>query len=129
MNVRDSCQRWLFVSPILYLRVPKWARELILRTSSRALTFLRTSYDFFKSKLMHRVIPVFNTKLKDSILLHSISSCLAGLVATSEPLCSNFGSRLRLINFSCLRTRRRVEVTTNVAGECLESTCATMNPT
>ncbi|KAH9048831.1 dicarboxylic acid transporter [Lactarius hengduanensis] len=41
------------------------------------------SYDFFKSKLMHRVIPVFNTKLNDSILLHSISSCLAGLVATT----------------------------------------------
>ncbi|KAH9177064.1 dicarboxylic acid transporter [Lactarius sanguifluus] len=41
------------------------------------------SYDFFKSKLMHKVIPVFNTKLNDSILLHSISSCLAGLVATT----------------------------------------------
>jgi len=41
------------------------------------------SYDFFKSKLMHRVIPVLNTKLNDSILLHSISSCLAGLVATT----------------------------------------------
>ncbi|KAH9005893.1 dicarboxylic acid transporter [Lactarius hatsudake] len=41
------------------------------------------SYDFFKSKLMHKVIPVFNTKLNDSILLHSISSCLAGLIATT----------------------------------------------
>lgn len=41
------------------------------------------SYDFFKSKLMHRVVPGLNTKLNDSILLHSISSCLAGLVATT----------------------------------------------
>ncbi|KAI0307473.1 dicarboxylic acid transporter [Multifurca ochricompacta] len=41
------------------------------------------SYDFFKSKLMHRVVPVLNVKLKDNILLHSVSSCLAGLVATT----------------------------------------------
>ncbi|KAI0252722.1 dicarboxylic acid transporter [Lactifluus subvellereus] len=41
------------------------------------------SYDFFKSKLMHRVVPVLNIKLKDNILLHSAASCLAGLVATT----------------------------------------------
>jgi hypothetical protein len=76
---------------------------------------------------MHRVVPGLNTKLNDSILLHSISSCLAGLVATSEPC--NLGSWLRLIDFSCLRTRRRVEVTTYVAGECPKSTYITMNPT
>ncbi|KAH9982134.1 dicarboxylic acid transporter [Lactifluus volemus] len=41
------------------------------------------SYDFFKSKLMHRVIPFLNIKFKDNILLHSVASCLAGLVATT----------------------------------------------
>jgi hypothetical protein len=38
MNVRDSCPRWLFILQILYLRVPKWARELIFQTGSRVLT-------------------------------------------------------------------------------------------
>ncbi|KAI0271649.1 dicarboxylic acid transporter [Gloeopeniophorella convolvens] len=41
------------------------------------------SYDFFKSNLMHRSVPILNVELKDNILLHTISSCLAGLVATT----------------------------------------------
>ncbi|KAF9258586.1 mitochondrial carrier [Marasmius fiardii PR-910] len=41
------------------------------------------SYDFFKASLLNRTIPVFDYKLKDSLLLHSIASVLAGTVATT----------------------------------------------
>jgi len=44
------------------------------------------SYDFFKSTLLRHPIPVLDYQLKDSLLLHVISSCLAGTVATT--ICS-----------------------------------------
>ncbi|KAI0047655.1 dicarboxylic acid transporter [Auriscalpium vulgare] len=41
------------------------------------------SYDFFKSRLIGQSIPVLNVRLRDNILLHTIASALAGLVATT----------------------------------------------
>ncbi|KAI0320979.1 dicarboxylic acid transporter [Amylostereum chailletii] len=41
------------------------------------------SYDFFKSGLLHQPLPFVNYQLKDNLLLHTVSSCLAGTVATT----------------------------------------------
>ncbi|KAL0581377.1 hypothetical protein V5O48_000641 [Marasmius crinis-equi] len=41
------------------------------------------SYDLFKQALLHKSIPIIDYELKDSLLLHSIASCLAGTVATT----------------------------------------------
>lgn len=56
---------------------PNTARAVLMNASQVG------SYDFFKASLLNRTIPVFNHKLKDSLLLHSISSILAGTVATT----------------------------------------------
>ncbi|KAF9454977.1 dicarboxylic acid transporter [Macrolepiota fuliginosa MF-IS2] len=41
------------------------------------------SYDLFKSKLLHRTLPIVDYKLKDNLLTHFLASCLAGTVATT----------------------------------------------
>ncbi|KAJ3575902.1 hypothetical protein NP233_g780 [Leucocoprinus birnbaumii] len=41
------------------------------------------SYDFFKGKLLHRTLPLFDYKLKDNLLTHFLASGLAGTVATT----------------------------------------------
>ncbi|KAF8641014.1 hypothetical protein AX17_000659 [Amanita inopinata Kibby_2008] len=44
------------------------------------------SYDFFKSNLLHRHLPIVDYQLKDNLLLHVLASCLSGTVATT--ICS-----------------------------------------
>ncbi|KAF5337177.1 hypothetical protein D9611_003436 [Ephemerocybe angulata] len=41
------------------------------------------SYDFFKTQLLSRHIPIIDTTLKDNLLLHVIASTLAGTFATT----------------------------------------------
>ncbi|KAH9945595.1 dicarboxylic acid transporter [Amylocystis lapponica] len=41
------------------------------------------SYDFFKSKLLHNPVPIIDYQLRDNLLLHTVSSLLAGTVATT----------------------------------------------
>ncbi|KAI0063197.1 dicarboxylic acid transporter [Artomyces pyxidatus] len=41
------------------------------------------SYDYFKWRLLHHRIPILDVQLKDNILLHTVASGLAGLVATT----------------------------------------------
>ncbi|KAK7029654.1 RNA-dependent ATPase rok1 [Paramarasmius palmivorus] len=41
------------------------------------------SYDFFKFSLLNKHIPIIDYQLRDSLLLHSIASCLAGTLATT----------------------------------------------
>jgi len=41
------------------------------------------SYDYFKSKLLNKTLPVVNHTLHDGLGLHLIASCLAGTVATT----------------------------------------------
>ncbi|PFH54727.1 hypothetical protein AMATHDRAFT_72486 [Amanita thiersii Skay4041] len=41
------------------------------------------SYDFFKSKLLHKHLPMTNHKIRDNLLLHVLASCLAGAFATT----------------------------------------------
>lgn len=41
------------------------------------------SYDFFKSTLLGRSVPIVNYQLHDNIVLHLIASCLAGTFATT----------------------------------------------
>ncbi|KAG7090789.1 hypothetical protein E1B28_009873 [Marasmius oreades] len=56
---------------------PNTARAILMNASQVG------SYDFFKSSLLNKTMPVFDYQLKDSLLLHSIASCLAGTVATT----------------------------------------------
>lgn len=44
------------------------------------------SYDYFKTMLLRKPLPLLDYQLKDSLLLHTIASCLAGTVATT--ICS-----------------------------------------
>lgn len=44
------------------------------------------SYDFFKTQLLLRPIPMIDYQLQDNLLLHLIASCFAGTVATT--ICS-----------------------------------------
>lgn len=41
------------------------------------------SYDYFKSTLLSRPIPMLDYQFHDGLLLHSVASCLAGTVATT----------------------------------------------
>ncbi|KAK2461710.1 hypothetical protein APHAL10511_006173 [Amanita phalloides] len=44
------------------------------------------SYDFFKSTLLNRQLPVVNYQFRDNLVLHVVSSCLSGTFATT--ICS-----------------------------------------
>lgn len=48
------------------------------------LIICTTSYDYFKTLLLGRPIPIIDYQLRDSLLLHVIASCLAGTIATSS---------------------------------------------
>ncbi|KAK7467481.1 hypothetical protein VKT23_004533 [Stygiomarasmius scandens] len=41
------------------------------------------SYDFFKSTLINRTIPIIDYQLRDSLPLHALASCMAGTFATT----------------------------------------------
>jgi len=41
------------------------------------------SYDFFKSTLLHRRLPIVDYQIRDNLLLHVMASCLSGTVATT----------------------------------------------
>lgn len=44
----------------------------------------QSRYDFFKSTLLHRRLPIVDYQTRDNLLLHVFSSCLSGTVATSQ---------------------------------------------
>lgn len=52
--------------------------------STQALILYLNSYDFIKHKLRGRTLPFVDYQLRDNLLLHVISSCLAGTFATSS---------------------------------------------
>ncbi|EEB89378.1 hypothetical protein MPER_12527 [Moniliophthora perniciosa FA553] len=56
---------------------PNTARAILMTASQVG------SYDYFKSVLLNKQIPFTNYQLRDSLLLHSIASCLAGTLATT----------------------------------------------
>ncbi|KAF8665155.1 hypothetical protein AX16_000620 [Volvariella volvacea WC 439] len=65
------------------------------------------SYDFFKSKLIKRRIPGIDYQLHDGLVLHVISSCLSGTVATT--VCSPADViRSRVMASSCDATVTQV---------------------
>jgi len=41
-------------------------------------------YDFIKTTLLAHRLPIVDFQMSDNILLHLVSSCLAGMFATSE---------------------------------------------
>lgn len=51
-------------------------------------------YDLFKTMMLRNPIPVIDYQLQDGLLLHAISSVLAGTVATSE---SNYVLRQKIL--------------------------------
>ncbi|ESK86234.1 dicarboxylic acid transporter [Moniliophthora roreri MCA 2997] len=56
---------------------PNTARAILMTASQVG------SYDYFKSILLNKHILFTNYQLRDSLLLHSIASCLAGTLATT----------------------------------------------
>lgn len=43
------------------------------------------SYDLIKTTLIQNPIPIINYEFRDNLPLHLVSSCLAGMFATSIP--------------------------------------------
>ncbi|OCH92696.1 mitochondrial carrier [Obba rivulosa] len=41
------------------------------------------SYDYFKSRLLRKPVPIINYQFRDNLLLHTVASCLSGTVATT----------------------------------------------
>ena len=65
---------------------------VIIFPTSITLCLSYISYDFFKAALLIRPLPLMNRQLEDTLPVHLISSCAAGLFATSwvlhyEKLC------------------------------------------
>jgi hypothetical protein len=93
---------------------------VIVSPKSITLCLSYSSYDFFKAALLIRPLPVINCQLEDTLPVHLISSCAAGMFATSwvlhyEKLCSRCSSS----NLSGLLSRRRHQIKIN--GSCKPS--------
>jgi|ERR1700722_3942354 len=43
-------------------------------------------YDYLKTLLLRRPVPIINIQLRDNLFLHVVASCLAGTIATSKLL-------------------------------------------
>lgn len=75
-----------------FKRIIKWICYRARRSARKYVAIFRCpttsydlhSYDFFKVILLHRSIPIVNYQLQDNLLLHTIASCMAGTVATSQ---------------------------------------------
>lgn len=68
-------------------------------------------YDFFKSTLLQNPIPYIDFQFRDNLLLHTVASCAAGTVATSESWLYKYpGFYIVNANYSCMCAGRRFEV-------------------
>ena len=83
MNLSPS---WL---SLLLPRVHRLARKFKCRQQIRdcrteVVNVLLHRYDLFKTLLLRNRIPLIDHQIEDGLLLHTISSILAGTVATSK---------------------------------------------
>ena len=60
------------------------SRIVCLFTMSSATFLICQRYDFFKSMLLTKRLPIINRPFEDSLPVHLVSSCASGMFATSE---------------------------------------------
>lgn len=65
----------------VYLDVPSLVVSQLHPTSSP--TYVMFRYDFFKTNLLHRTVPLTDYRFREGLPLHVAASILAGTVATS----------------------------------------------